>query len=76
MFPSGVKEIGFAGITLTPAGLESPLRHLAGLPVLHWHGDTYILPNGAVNLASSALIVLSILADASGAQMHGRCHGL
>jgi GMP synthase (glutamine-hydrolysing) len=53
VFPSGVKEIGFAPVTLTPAGAESPLRHLEGGPVLHWHGDTYDLPEGAIHLAST-----------------------
>ncbi|MCX5572156.1 glutamine amidotransferase [Kaistia nematophila] len=54
VFPSGVKEIGFAPVTLTEAGAASPLRHLEGGPVLHWHGDTYELPDGAVHLASTA----------------------
>jgi GMP synthase (glutamine-hydrolysing) len=31
----------------------SPLRHLAGVPVLHWHGDTFNLPEGTELLASS-----------------------
>lgn len=53
VFPSGIKEIGFKPVSLTGAGRESPLRHLAGTPVLHWHGDTYSLPAGAANLASS-----------------------
>jgi GMP synthase (glutamine-hydrolysing) len=56
VFPSGVKEIGFKQITLTSAGMESPLRHLGNVAVLHWHGDTYDLPEGAVNLATSDLV--------------------
>ncbi|CAO3414907.1 glutamine amidotransferase [Azospirillum doebereinerae] len=56
VFPSGIKEIGFSVLTLTAAGEAGPLRHLAGLPVLHWHGDTYSLPEHAEHLASSALI--------------------
>lgn len=56
VFPSGIKEIGFSVLTLTAAGEASPLRHLDGLPVLHWHGDTYALPEGAELLASTALI--------------------
>lgn len=56
VFPSGVKEIGFAPLSLTAAGTAGPLRHLQGVPVLHWHGDTYDLPPGAEHLASSALV--------------------
>lgn len=56
VFPSGVKEIGFSQIGLTATGAAGPLRHLAGIPVLHWHGDTYTLPAGAVNLASTSRI--------------------
>ena len=56
VFPSGVKEIGFAPLSLTTAGLAGPLRHLDGVSVLHWHGDTYELPAGAEHLASSALV--------------------
>lgn len=49
------KEIGFAPITLTPAGETSPLRHLAPslCRPLHWHGDTFDLPAGASLLAST-----------------------
>lgn len=56
VYPSGVKEIGFAPVTLTSAGQGSPLRHLDSLSVLHWHGDTYDLPRGATHLASTALV--------------------
>lgn len=56
VFPSGVKEIGFAPVDLTNAGKASPLRHLDGVPVLHWHGDTYGLPQGGTNLASTPLV--------------------
>lgn len=56
VFPSGVKEIGFTPLSLTAAGTAGPLRHLQGVSVLHWHGDTYDLPAGAEHLASSALV--------------------
>jgi GMP synthase (glutamine-hydrolysing) len=49
------KEAGFAPLTLTAAGEASPLRHLAGVPVLHWHGETFELPPGVDLLASTAL---------------------
>ena len=48
-------ELGFAPVTLTPAGRASCLAPLIDAPhVLHWHGDTYELPHGATRLASSA----------------------
>lgn len=55
VYPSGAKELGWAPVTLTAGGAESCLAHLAGVPVLHWHGDTFDLPTGAVHLASTAL---------------------
>ncbi len=52
--PAG-KEIGWSPVTLTSAGAASPLNALNGVPVLHWHGDTFELPAGAVLLASTAI---------------------
>ena len=49
--PGPAKEIGWAPVTLTEAGLAGPLRHLGAEPVLHWHGDAFALPEGAVRLA-------------------------
>lgn len=57
--PMGHKEIGFAPLTLTPAGQRSvlaPLVHGAnGVPVLHWHGDQFGIPPGTEALAATAL---------------------
>lgn len=47
-------EIGVAGIELTEEGKSSCLAPLAGQPVLHWHADSFDLPDGAVRLASTA----------------------
>jgi GMP synthase (glutamine-hydrolysing) len=56
VYPSGIKEIGFAPIILTEAGRESCLAPFADAPMtLHWHGDTFDLPDGAQLLASTAL---------------------
>lgn len=54
VIPNGCKEIGFAPLTLTAAGKDGPLRHLAQAAVLHWHGDTFGIPTGAVHLAATA----------------------
>ena len=53
VYPGPVKEVGFAPVTLNAAGLGSPLRHIDGVPVLHWHGDTFDLPARTELLASS-----------------------
>ena len=51
--PTGRKEVGFSALTLTDAGSKGPLRHLADVPVLHWHGDAFQIPEGAVHLAAT-----------------------
>ena len=54
VYPGKGKEIGWGGVELTEAGRKSPLRFLDGYrPVLHWHGDTFDLPEGAELLAST-----------------------
>jgi GMP synthase (glutamine-hydrolysing) len=55
--PGPAKEIGFAPVGLTAEGRASCLAVLenAASPVLHWHGDTFDLPAGAVRLAATAL---------------------
>jgi len=55
VYPGGRKEIGWSELQLPPAGLRSPLQHLAGVPVLHWHGDTFDIPEGAQCLAASTV---------------------
>jgi GMP synthase (glutamine-hydrolysing) len=56
VFPGPVKEVGWGRIALTAAGRVSALKPLgdAGAVVLHWHGDTFDLPEGAVRLAANA----------------------
>jgi GMP synthase (glutamine-hydrolysing) len=56
VFPGGVKEIGWGRVELTEAGAASCLSSLAvpSAHVLHWHGDTFDLPEGATRLASNA----------------------
>lgn len=55
VYPGAAKEVGFAPVVLDEAAPASPLRHIAGLPVLHWHGDTFDAPPGTERLASTAL---------------------
>lgn len=51
--PMGVKEISFAPLTLTPEGQASPLVALGNVPVMHWHGDQFDIPPGALRLAGT-----------------------
>ncbi|MEO5337784.1 MAG: glutamine amidotransferase [Magnetospirillum sp. WYHS-4] len=53
--PNGAKEIGWSALDLTAEGRTSPLKALEDVPVLHWHGDTFAIPEGAVNLASTPI---------------------
>jgi GMP synthase (glutamine-hydrolysing) len=50
-------EIGWGRLTLSEAGLHSPLVYLSGesTSVLHWHNDTFDCPDGAVHLASTSI---------------------
>ncbi|HUZ45231.1 MAG TPA: type 1 glutamine amidotransferase [Terriglobia bacterium] len=49
------KEIGWFPVSLTPEAQASVLRDLPEtLTVLHWHGETFDLPEGAARLAESA----------------------
>jgi GMP synthase (glutamine-hydrolysing) len=50
------REVGFGEVTLLNRESEAALAGLPPtLPVLHWHGDTFDLPPGAVHLATSDL---------------------
>jgi GMP synthase (glutamine-hydrolysing) len=53
VYPGGTTELGFAPVAINGAGAQSPLRHLAEVPVLHWHGDTFDLPEDVELLAST-----------------------
>ena len=47
------KELGYLEVRPTDAGARSPVRHMSGVPVVQWHGDTFDLPAGVTLLASS-----------------------
>jgi GMP synthase (glutamine-hydrolysing) len=53
VYPGPAKEVGFHPVTVHDT--EGPLRHVEGVPVLHWHGDTFTRPEGVELLASSDL---------------------
>jgi len=55
VYPLGVKEIGFAPLTLTEEGRSSVLAPLADTQVLHWHGDRFDIPKGAIRLAETPI---------------------
>ena len=50
---TGRTEIGYAPLTLTTEGRGSVLAPLDGVRVLHWHGDQFAIPDGAVRLAET-----------------------
>ncbi len=55
VYPANKPHIGWGPISLTQAGEASPLRFMGAqyTPVLHWHGETFDLPEGAELLAST-----------------------
>lgn len=55
VFRGATLEIGAGGVELTAEGKADPVLGPAGapLPVIHWHHDTFELPEGCVHLASS-----------------------
>jgi GMP synthase (glutamine-hydrolysing) len=57
VYPGTRPEIGWEAVSLTEDGRRDPV--LSGLEALsavfHWHGETFDLPAGAVQLASSAI---------------------
>ena len=56
VYASGSKEIGWSPLQLTEAGRMSCLAAIGeSRPVLHWHGDTFDLPQGAVHLAATSV---------------------
>ncbi|AMW79067.1 GMP synthase [Acinetobacter sp. TGL-Y2] len=52
VYAGHVKEIGWSALDIRYAS-QNLLAPLANIPVLHWHGDTFDLPEQATLLASS-----------------------
>jgi GMP synthase (glutamine-hydrolysing) len=55
VYPGPAKEIGWSALELAEAGTNHPIAVLEGVPVLHWHGDTFDLPEGCERLASTPI---------------------
>jgi GMP synthase (glutamine-hydrolysing) len=53
VYPGSEKEIGWAKLQLAEAGRNHALAAVEEQRVLHWHGDTFELPEGATLLAST-----------------------
>ena len=51
------EDLGWLASIASSSGSRNASRRaaLVGTPVLHWHGDTFDLPDGAVHLASTAV---------------------
>lgn len=69
VYPGAAQEIGFSPLFDTGGGLLSDME---GVPVLHWHGDTFDLPPGASRLASTTAYTNQAfsLGNALGLQFH------
>lgn len=67
------KEIGWSTLLPTPDAAAFPFMPLLDVPVLHWHGDTFDLPEGAVRLAGSHQYANQIYALGSHA-LGFQCH--
>ncbi len=55
VYPGAVKEIGWFGLQVNEAGAVLGMSSLAAenTQMLHWHGETFDIPSGATNLAST-----------------------
>ncbi len=73
--PGPEPEVGVGEVHLTPEALHDPVfgRAPIPLPCVHWHGDTFSLPQGAVRLAgndANANQAFRVGARAYGLQFH------
>lgn len=78
VYPGRTKEIGWGPLQLAPAAHSMGLQTLAHWDVLHWHGDTFDLPEGASLLASTDLTpnqAFSYGRCALALQFHAEAHG-
>ncbi|MGE7990032.1 glutamine amidotransferase [Pseudomonas sp. NPDC089554] len=55
VYPGPAKEIGWSVLELANTDEPNPLAELRDVPVLHWHGDTFDLPQDCTRLASTEI---------------------
>lgn len=55
VYPGPEKEIGWSVLELATTDEPNPLAALRDVQVLHWHGDTFDLPEGCTRLASTPI---------------------
>lgn len=54
VYPADATEIGWGSVTATPEAADTVFAPLGNAyQVLHWHGDTFDLPDGATRTAST-----------------------
>ncbi|MBC7618277.1 MAG: glutamine amidotransferase [Candidatus Saccharibacteria bacterium] len=78
VYPGSAKEIGWAKLQISPVVDTFGFDALAQATVLHWHGDTFDLPEGATLLASTASTphqAFSYGRAALALQFHAEAHG-
>lgn len=78
VYPAASKEIGWSVLEIEDSIELNPLLVLRDTPVLHWHGDTFDLPEGGMLLASTRLCVnqaFSIGPNVLGLQFHPEVMG-
>jgi GMP synthase-like glutamine amidotransferase len=53
VFPNPVKEIGWFPVEAVPSKSNSVFQFPESIEVFHWHGETFNLPIGAIQIAAS-----------------------
>jgi GMP synthase (glutamine-hydrolysing) len=78
VYPCPAKEIGWSKLLLAPTTDTYGMQALAETEVLHWHGDTFDLPEGTTLLASTDITphqAFSYGRAALALQFHGEVSG-
>lgn len=78
VYPGPAKEIGWSALDLPETAEPNPLSVLRGVPVLHWHGDTFDMPEGGTLLASTPICTNQAFSrgpNVLGLQFHSEVRG-